>query len=93
MMDIGSRVYVQNTCFTQYATNGDNHGHKEESPKPDNNQHFRSLMKYHVCVCDLSKCAYYGCKQPPLPMVLLAMDYARVNCQKRRIKGRISRNK
>ena len=93
MIDIDSRVYIQNACFTQYATNGDNHGYKEESLKTYNNQHPRSLMKYHVCVCDLSKCGYYSCKQPPLPMVLLAMDYARVNCQKKRIKKRISRNK
>ena len=48
--DIDSRVYIQNTCFTQYATNGDNHGHEEESRKTDNNQHLRSLMKYHVSV-------------------------------------------
>ena len=50
MIDIDSRVYIQNTSFTQYATNGDNHGHKEESLKTYNNQHPRSLMKYHVCV-------------------------------------------
>ena len=50
-------------------------------------------MKYRVC--DLSKCGYYMAVNnlSPLPMVLLAMDYAGVNCQKKRIKGRISRNK
>ena len=50
-----------------------NSDRREAQSKPTATKHIRSLMKDHVC--DLSKCAYSGCKQPLLSVVLPSRLY------------------